>query len=283
MPSQYIFLGAIDYMQSNDGVIREMSLLKNTERDIWPSFPLSVAAAGTGITWEDLLIEIRSKKNNGVKGKIQFNKFRSYIEDSQNTPLQKIHFIGDRKSFNTIQFSQIYKMPSESFKPGTIFTDKIILIGGSFEESRDFYITPKGRLSGIEIIANSIESILHGNPIKPISHILELIFELLVIFVISYFFFRFTSLKASILCFLSIIPLAIIGSALAFSNFSHWLNFIPAWMSVIIHGKISSFEHNVKLRHENEFLNKRLDKQEKEISRLRRLAREKSSKKNKQG
>ena len=281
LPSQFIFLGAIDYMQSNDGVIREMSLLKDTKHDTWPSFPLALAAAGTGMTWEDLLTEIKSKINNGVKGKPHFNEFRSLVENSRNSPIQKIHFIGDKKSFNTIQFSQIFKMPRESFQPGTIFTDKIILIGGSFEESRDFYMTPKGRLAGVEIIANSIESILRGNPIKSINHILELIFELLVIFVISYFFFRFTPLKASIICFLSIIPLAIIGSALVFSNFSHWLNFIPAGLSVIIHGRISNFEHNVRLRHENKLLSKRLNKQEEEIARLKRLAREKSKKRQK--
>ncbi|MCJ7481586.1 MAG: CHASE2 domain-containing protein [Thermodesulfovibrionales bacterium] len=281
-PSTNIFLGAIDYMQSNDSVIREMSLLKSTERDSWPSFPLSIVAAGSNITWEDFFNAINNKNQEGNEGKINQNKLRYLIKISQNLPQQIIHFIGDRKSFNTIQFSQVYRMSSESFRPGTIFTDKIVLIGGTFEESRDFYMTPKGRLAGVDIIANSIETILHENPIKPINHVLELFFELVIIIVVSYFFFRFNSLKASIISFTSIIPLAIIGSALAFSNFNHWLNFIPAMASVIIHGRIASFEHNAKLRHESESLAKRLNEQEKELLKLRRLARKKSNRKGKQ-
>lgn len=281
VPSENIFVGAINYIQPRDGVIREMSLLKHAERNTWPSFPLSIVAAGSKTSWEIFFNEI----NNGIQernsGKTNLNRIRSLINDYYKSPEQKIHYIGDRSSFNTIQFSLVDKMSTEFFKPGTIFSDKIVLIGGTFDESRDFYMTPKGRLSGVEIIANSIETILRKNPIKPINHLFELLFEIAIIIVLSYFFFRFNSFKASTISFLLIIPLAIIGSILAFSNFNHWLNFIPVMASVIIHGKIASFEHTAKLHNEYKSLSKRLKEQEREILKLKRLARKKSTRKGK--
>jgi CHASE2 domain-containing sensor protein len=270
----HVFFGGVDYVQSSDGVIREVPLLKIVDRTIIsPSFPLSIVAASTGITRLDLRNETRQNRPNLEAGSDGFNKIRSLIKSGRKSPLQKIHFIGNARSFNSLKFSQVYKLPPESFQPGNIFTDKIILLGGDFEESRDFYMTPKGRMSGVEIIANSVETLLHSNPILPINHILELLIELALVFVLSYFFLRFSPLKASLLSATSILPLAILGSALAFSNFGRWLNFIPAALTVFLHGEFSLLERYSYLKNEIVALTEHLSDKDREIARLRRLAR----------
>lgn len=268
-----VIFGAVEYPLSRDGVIREMPLFKKSDRDMFvPSFPLSVAAAGAGLSREDLHHEIAADRPNDKIGGNGLAKISSLIRSGRHSPLQKIRFIGDAKSFNSLKFSQVIQLPPESFQPGNIFTDKIILVGGVFEESRDFYMTPKGMMSGLEIIANSVETLLHANPIRPINHVLELLIELVVVVVLSFFFFRFAPWKASLLSAIAILPLAIAGSAVAFSTFGRWLNFIPAALAVFLHGEFSVVERTSELKHEIAVLSERLREKEKEIAALRSAA-----------
>lgn len=264
-----VFFGGVQYRDSCPGGIREMPLLMIDGQGLVPSFPLAVAAAAAGLTPQDLADELAEATPSGRRGESGPNKIRSLIRGHRHAPLQRIHFIGDRKSFGFFRFSLVSDTPAEAFQPGNIFTDKVVLVGEVFEESKDIYATPKGRLSGVEIIANSVETLLRSNPIRPVHHVLELAFELAAVLVLSYFFLRFTPLKASFWSFLLIIPLALAGSSLAFGGIGRWLNFIPAALAVILHGISSVMARYPKLGREVEDLADRLRRKDEEIFRLR--------------
>jgi CHASE2 domain-containing sensor protein len=59
---------------------------------------------------------------------------------------------------------------------------RIVIIGGSFRESRDIYMTPLDEMPGFFIIANMIYSLWQGD-IKPLSHELTLFIEVVLIWI----------------------------------------------------------------------------------------------------
>ena len=65
--------------------------------------------------------------------------------------------------------------------------DRIVLIGDVSEVAHDEFETPVGNIYGVEIIANSVATILRNGPLKPASLELELVFAvvLLIVFLSS--------------------------------------------------------------------------------------------------
>jgi adenylate cyclase len=80
----------------------------------------------------------------------------------------KIDFSPDQKSVPRPRLKSDVVRNFSSLSENNTFSDKIILIGGTFEESRDFYETPKGPLSGVEIHANAIDTILSRSQIRSV-------------------------------------------------------------------------------------------------------------------
>jgi class 3 adenylate cyclase/CHASE2 domain-containing sensor protein len=79
----------------------------------------------------------------------------------------KIDFSPDSKLFLRMKSDHLkdFSFPSQN----NIFRDKIVLIGGTFEESRDFYAAPKGDgLNGVEIHATAIDTILSRSQIRSV-------------------------------------------------------------------------------------------------------------------
>jgi len=61
-----------------------------------------------------------------------------------------------------------------------LVADRIVLIGEVAEVAHDEFETPVGNVYGVEIIANTIASILKGGPLQAASGALEAIVALLV-------------------------------------------------------------------------------------------------------
>jgi len=59
--------------------------------------------------------------------------------------------------------------------------DKIVLVGDTSEVSHDWFDTPVGNVYGVEIIADTINSILKGAPVRAVSPITQAIILLLVL------------------------------------------------------------------------------------------------------
>ena len=84
--------------------------------------------------------------------------------------------------------SIVYDPPGTRYNKGKglcILVDgKIALIGEVAEVAHDEFETPVGNVYGVEIIANSIDTILKSGPLRPASLIVELIigFLLLAVF-----------------------------------------------------------------------------------------------------
>ncbi len=54
-----------------------------------------------------------------------------------------------------------------------VFGDKIILVGDTWEVSHDIFNTPMGPVYGVEIIADTISTLMNGAPLRPASTLVE--------------------------------------------------------------------------------------------------------------
>jgi CHASE2 domain-containing sensor protein len=262
-----VLFGATNFPISENETIREMRLLRRMDDGrIYPYISLSIIAASEGISWPAFQTELdRANRSASPESKV-FKNLQNLIRTGLRHQRQKIYFVGNKTSFNVIKISDIDKMPRESFQAGSIFSQKILLVGGTFTESKDFYRTPKGIMSGVEIIANSAEALLSSKPIRPINYLLSLLFEFVIVLVLSSMFLRFPLGKATILSALSVIPLTIIGSQVAFASMNRWLDFLPVALAVVLHGEASLIEHYRSMKKEIRDLRSQLCQKEQEAS-----------------
>jgi CHASE2 domain-containing sensor protein len=113
--------------------------------------------------------------------------------------------------------------------------DKIVLLGGRYEASRDYYDTPTGAKYGLDLAAIAVESELSGTGIRHANHLVLIIMEVLAgltLVVINYLFPR----GWKHLIALAAIPfVGLFGSLIVFSSLALWANFIPTLVATQIH------------------------------------------------
>ena len=120
------------------------------------------------------------------------------------------------------------KLPLAADNP---FQGKIVLIGATFGDSRDFYPTPQGLMSGMEIHANIIHTLLSRSQILPTHRLLGLAISLIFAVIIS---LLLTLVRSSLVNLLSFgaIPILFIPSYLAFVYLGLWVDFVTPLLAI---------------------------------------------------
>lgn len=111
---------------------------------------------------------------------------------------------------------------------------KVVLLGGYYRASRDFYITPVGRMAGLQLMAQAVESELGGG-IRTANHVLAFVLDILAGLTVVLVQRRFRLLSALVISLVAIPSLSLVGSLLAFSTFAWWISFAPVTVGVLIH------------------------------------------------
>lgn len=97
-----------------------------------------------------------------------------------------IYYSGPAKSYNTLSYADVYS----GKVPATIFKDKIILVGASAAGLGDVFQTPFGAMPGVEIRANTINTLRTGVFVEEVPKILGVgtlvIIALVVLLLIIY-------------------------------------------------------------------------------------------------
>jgi adenylate cyclase len=155
-------VGYLNLPHDGDGFVRRFTPVRLYQDEVYGSFALKIVARFLEIPLGDLKY-------------LPFNQLR--IGD-RSIPLNHydsayINFAGPAGKFERVSFSQVIE---GLYAPGS-FKDKIVLVGSTFLDSKDFFPTPfvetrkggKYPLFGVEIQANIINTILQGRFIKPLS------------------------------------------------------------------------------------------------------------------
>jgi adenylate cyclase len=102
----------------------------------------------------------------------------------------KINFIGPTGSFVTISSDAVYQIgvSDQEIARDNPLRDRIVLVGATFEESRDTYPTPHGLMYGMEIHGNILHTLLTRSQIQPIAWGMSLILQLVLCLLLSALF-----------------------------------------------------------------------------------------------
>jgi CHASE2 domain-containing sensor protein len=147
-----------------------------------------------------------------------------------------LNFSGNRYDLPTYAASFVLTAHgAEWWKDKSPFRDKVVLLGGSFRAARDVYNTPLGTTSGVQLMAQVVESELQGRGISQVNKLLMILFDFAawIVLVAVYYFCPLTvALWVSIFA----IPLfSLAGSLFAFSSLAYWADFTPVILGVLIH------------------------------------------------
>ncbi len=255
--SDRTMFGGVSFRLDEDGVLRKAEAFYLTPNSNppngslyqpVPSFPVAVAAAYQGLSQKTLMESLADFRN--LKLVLPGNRSRG----GQDIEIQMLqggtiipNFIGNYAHFDReVDLHRLLKeYGSRESAAVTIFRDKIVIVGGTFDE-KDFFATPVGRMSGIEILGNIIESILRGNLITPTSFWKAFAIQVFLGVTTAWIFMIFSRFWAILICLLALAPAVAVASLLSFSSSHYWFDFVPTIAGVMIYGWVLKAEEALK-------------------------------------
>ncbi len=200
----------------SDGIVRRYLREFRTEGGTAPALP-----------WE----VVRSASRLGVPG---FSEAGETSHGHSGKALL-LNFSGERYSFNPLSVRFVLQgAQGEDWNRRGPLTNKVVILGGCYRAARDTHITPVGKMLGLQLMAQAVESELGGG-IRGFNHLVEILFDLVCGALLVVIHHRFRLLRALILSLLAIPVFCLFGSYLAFSTMARWFNFAPVILGVLIH------------------------------------------------
>ena len=183
-----IVVGAPDIAEDEDGVIRRAPLAVRRGDTVMPTFALAVASRLQGLGPADLERSLGQAESRIVlrswrSGEVAAPPGGASSLVVRPDELWRINFVGPARTFLMLPSDAIARLADESvtIAHDNPLRDRIVLIGGTFQESRDSYPTPHGRLSGVEIHANVIHMLGTRSFIKPSGWLFALGLQLVLV------------------------------------------------------------------------------------------------------
>lgn len=231
-PGLKVVGGFANAPMDDDGIVRQVPLaVRGEDGAILPSLALAVLARHAGYDSASLSQQLRGgnvrlnlpewHKLNGrlLPGPTNFEFHR---DESW-----KINFAGGHGSFASLPSEPLAQLaraniPLAADNP---FRGKIVLIGASFQESRDFFATPNGLMSGVEIHANIIHTLLTRSQIQPANRIVAV--ALLLLFAAAASVMT-TLLRPATVIVLSIVAIPVVLLPLSYTALTQlgmWVDF----------------------------------------------------------
>jgi CHASE2 domain-containing sensor protein len=202
--------------EDSDGIVRRHLRAFRTEQGTAPSFPWQV---------------IQTASRLGIRG---FSA-AGLESDGHAGKALLLNFSGERYNFAPLSASLVLQgAQGEDWKLRGPLTNKVVILGGCYRAARDTYITPVGKMLGMQLMAQAVESELGGG-IRAFNHLVELLFDLVCGVLLVIIHHRFRPFAALTLSLIAIPVFCLCGSYLAFSTMARWFNFVPVILGVQIH------------------------------------------------
>ena len=218
--------GLAIFPQESDGVIRwyrrELPLLDGS---LAPSFP-----------WAVVDTACRAGCRNCCAAVERYQRGR----EGAPVPL-RLNFAGERFSFTPLSVGVV--LTAAEADPGGggwsqrgPLVGKIVLLGGHYRAARDTHVTPIGSMSGVQIVAQAIQSELGGGGIRMLNEGISLALDIALGFLLVAIHRRLHHrVGLAVLVTFGLFPiLCLLASYVAFSTFGLWFNFAAVVTSVLI-------------------------------------------------
>jgi adenylate cyclase len=224
----------------SDGLARQLPLaVRGSDGKILPSLALAVLARHAGYD----AARLEQAMNQGDKPTLalpEWDKLQGKLRPEP-TPLSfeiddqwKINFAGAQGSFAALPSDVVFQLSKmkTAMAEDNPFRGKIVLIGASFGESRDFFPTPRGLMSGVEIHANIIHTILSRSQIMPAARWVAVALSLVFALAMSLLLTLFRPGMATLFSLTAIPLLLVPASYLAFVRLGLWVDFVTPLVAI---------------------------------------------------
>jgi adenylate cyclase len=223
-----------------DGFVRQLPLaVRGSDGKILPSLALAVLARYAG--YDDARLNEALNRNGKITLLLpEWDRFQGKLLPKP-TPFSfevddawKINFAGAQGSFKAIPSDPVFQLSrqAQALAGDNPFRGKIVLIGATFGDSRDFFPTSQGLMSGVEIHANIVHTLLSRTQIRPAHRWVAL--AILVVFAV-FTSFLVTLLRPTLVTVVSLaaIPLVLIPlSYLSFAYLGLWVDFVTPLLAI---------------------------------------------------
>jgi adenylate cyclase len=216
-----------------DGLVRRTALLApGSAGRFGPSFSLAIVARLAGISQralDDALGE------SGGELALPVLRRDGSLDLSGDPPLvirpgelQRINFVGSEKSFLTVPARAVAPLaePTVEVAPDNPFRGRIVLVGATFKESRDFALTPYGSLPGVEVHANIVHMLLTRSFIRPSGWALSFVLQVVAVLGTGVVLVVYPPLTATIVSVGGMFLLGFPASYVVFRRASYWIDFV---------------------------------------------------------
>jgi adenylate cyclase len=190
-------LGHSIVFEDEDDVIRHTPLLVEYSKKFYPSISLVLAMDLLGIERKE--ISINPEK---------YLKIQNLHIPFDRENLMLINYRGPAKTFEYISYIDVF----EKRIPFYFFKDKIVMIGATASGIYDIRPTPYGIMPGIEIIANSLDTIVNKRFLRKTEKNINFLIYLFLGIIASFFVLNLKPLKTFIFIFF-------LTAVFIFSNF----------------------------------------------------------------
>lgn len=155
------------------------------------------------------------------------------LAESQDEML--IQFAGDPKHsyrFN-LSVSEILRLADGVHWPDNdVLKDRVVLLGTDYA-GEDEHSTPLGRMKGVDVLAQIVETELRGSGVKPPGAALIILLGAIDGFLLWLILNSFSARISFVLSIPVILALSFLGSLLAFRSVSQWAYFVPVLAIVL--------------------------------------------------
>jgi len=165
-----------------------------------------------------------------------------YRRERKETPLPlRLNFAGERFTFAPLSVRLVLEA-AEADPAGGGWSERgplvgrIVLLGGHYRAARDSHVTPIGSMSGVQIVAQAVQSELGGGGIRMVNEGISLALDIALGFLLVAIHRRLHDrVGLALLISLGLFPiLCLLASYVAFSTFGLWFNFAAVVTSVLI-------------------------------------------------
>lgn len=140
---------------------------------------------------------------------------------------------------------------SEAWLHNGVFSNKIVVLGGTFQYARDAYETPLGLVNGVELNAQAIASDLENRQVHDAKEDAIMWLEIGLAEVLAVLVYVWRDVRPAVwFCTLLTPTLAVFGSVVAFFYFHYWVNFIPIlfWVHLEFHFELLKDNRHLRQR-----------------------------------
>src|SRR5918996_2547835 len=139
-----------------------------------------------------------------------------------------INYVGPHGSFLTISSDIMATVGDAEGEPAADnpLRDRVVLIGGTFADSRDFYPTPHGLMPGVEVHANVVHMLTARRFIQPSNWVAGFAINAAVVLVAGVVLLTLRPVPGTLVCVLGALLLGVPAALLAFDRGGYWIDFV---------------------------------------------------------